>query len=429
MILVLRNSWALLLGMMLLLIGNGLQGTLLGVRGAIEGFDAATMSLVMSAYYLGFLAGSRRVAVMIRRVGHVRVFAALASLISAAFIMYAAAPNPVLWIAMRLLVGFCFAGVYVVAESWLNEAATNETRGQALSLYMIVQMVGIISAQGLLTFADASGYTLFIIMSVLVSVSFAPILLTVSAAPAYQTTKRMTLRQLFGISPLGCVGTFLLGGVFAGIFGMASVFGTEKGLSVSQIALFVASIYTGGLLAQFPIGWISDRMDRRKLIMVLTAFGAIVTLVGTFFAASVPVVMVLGFLIGGVANPLYSLLIAHTNDFLEHSDMAAASGGLLFINGLGAIAGPLLIGWLMTRFGADAFFLFIATLFGLIALYAVYRMGRRPAPSVEATSSYAPVLPQASPVALEVAQEVAIGRAVEAAQAADAGAAEPGSRG
>jgi MFS family permease len=428
MILVLRNSWALLLGMMLLLIGNGLQGTLLGVRGAIEGFDAATMSLVMSAYYLGFLAGSRRVAVMIRRVGHVRVFAALASLISAAFIMYAAAPSAVLWVAMRLLVGFCFAGVYVVAESWLNEAATNETRGQALSLYMIVQMVGIISAQGLLTFADASGYTLFIIMSVLVSVSFAPILLTVSAAPAYQTTKPMTLRQLFGISPLGCVGTFLLGGVFAGIFGMASVFGTEKGLSVSQIALFVASIYTGGLLAQFPIGWISDRMDRRKLIMGLTAFGAVVTLAGTFFAASVPVVMVLGFLIGGVANPLYSLLIAYTNDFLEHSDMAAASGGLLFINGLGAITGPLLIGWLMTRFGADAFFVFVGTLLGLIALYAVYRMGRRPAPSVEATSSYAPVLPQASPVALEVAQEVAIGRAVEAAQAADAGA-EPGARG
>jgi MFS family permease len=420
MILVLRNSWALLLGMMLLLIGNGLQGTLLGVRGAIEGFDAATMSLVMSAYYLGFLAGSRRVAVMIRRVGHVRVFAALASLISAAFIMYAAAPNPYLWVAMRLLVGFCFAGVYVVAESWLNEAATNETRGQALSLYMIVQMVGIISAQGLLTFADASGYTLFIIMSVLVSVSFAPILLTVSAAPAYQTTKRMTLRQLFGISPLGCVGTFLLGGVFAGIFGMASVFGTEKGLSVSQIALFVASIYTGGLLAQFPIGWISDRMDRRRLIMVLTAFGAIVTLVGTFFTAATPVVMVLGFLIGGVANPLYSLLIAYTNDFLEHSDMAAASGGLLFINGLGAITGPLLIGWLMTRFGADAFFLFIATLFGLIAVYAVYRMTRRPAPSVEATSSYAPVLPQASPVALEVAQGVAIERAVEAAQTAGA---------
>ena len=149
---------------------------------------------------------------MIRRVGHVRVFAALASTISAAFMLYAAWPDPFAWVAMRLVVGFCFAGVYVVAESWLNEAATNETRGKALALYMIVQMVGIIAAQAVVTFADASGYVLFVVMSVLVSISFLPILLTVSAAPAYQAAKRMTLRQLFRISPLGCVGTFLLGG-------------------------------------------------------------------------------------------------------------------------------------------------------------------------------------------------------------------------
>ena len=168
---VLKHSWALLLGMLLLLLGNGLQGTLLGIRGAIEGYDAATMSLVMSAYYVGFLLGSRRATPMIARVGHVRVFAALGSMISAAFILYAAAPIAWVWMAMRFVVGFCFAGVYVVAESWLNDAATNETRGQALSLYMIVQMVGIISAQFILNLADPAGYTLFVVMSVLVSVS------------------------------------------------------------------------------------------------------------------------------------------------------------------------------------------------------------------------------------------------------------------
>lgn len=415
MLAVLKSSWALLLGMLLLLVGNGLQGTLLGIRGAIEGFDAATMSLVMAAYFLGFLVGSRRAPVMIRRVGHVRVFAALASLISAAFILYAAAPNPWVWIAMRALVGFCFAGVYVVAESWLNEAASNETRGQALSLYMIVQMAGIISAQGLLNFADPSGYTLFVIMSVLVSVSFAPILVTVSAAPSFQTTKPMTLRQLFRISPLGCVGTFMLGGIFAGIFGMASVFGTERGLSVAQISLFVAAIYTGGIVLQFPIGWLSDRMDRRRLILALTASGALITLGGMWFTVWFPAVLLLGFAIGAAANPLYSLLIAYTNDFLDHSDMAAAAGGLLFINGLGALSGPLLIGWLMTSFGPNAYFFFIGALFGLIALYAGYRMTRRAAPPVAQTSSYAPVLPSASPVALEVAQEVAIERAGGAA--------------
>ena len=337
------------------------------------------------------------------------MIAALGSMISAAFILYAAAPDVWVWTALRFVVGFAFAGVYVVAESWLNEAASNETRGQALSLYMIAQMVGIISAQFILTLADPGGYTLFVVMSVLVSLCFTPILLTAGTAPPYQTTKPMSLVQLFRISPLGCVGTFLLGGVYAGIFGMASVFGTEMRLSVAQISAFVAAIYVGGLVFQYPIGWISDRMDRRRLIMGLTAVGAVVTLIGGILSSHYAVVLALGFAVGGVANPLYSLIIAYTNDFLDKSDMAAASGGLLFINGLGAMLGPLIIGASMTRFGPDAFFVYIGTLFALIALYALYRATRRAAP--EETSSYAPVTPQASPVALELAQEVAIERA------------------
>ncbi len=407
MLFVLKNSWALLLGMLFLMVGNGLQGTLLGIRGAIEGYDATSMAWVMSGYYLGFLVGTRRIAAMIRRVGHVRVFSALASLVSAAFILYVVDPSPPLWVAMRFVTGFCFAGIYVVAESWLNEAATNETRGQALSLYMIVQMVGIISAQGLLNIADPGGYTLFIIMSVLVSVSFAPILLTVSAAPAYQTTKPMTLRQLFAISPLGCVGTFALGGVYAATFSMASVFGTQKGLTVSEIAAFVAAIYFGGLVCQFPIGWISDRVDRRVLIIGMTAIGAVVSFLGFFLPDRGPLLLAGGFLVGGIANPLYALLIAYTNDFLDHADMPAASGGLLFINGLGAISGPFLIGWLMTRFGAEAYFVYLAALFSLVAVYGLYRMRRRPARATGGLS-YAPVLSQSSPVAVEVAQGVAI---------------------
>jgi MFS family permease len=367
------------------------------------------MSLVMSAYYLGFLLGSRRATAMIARVGHVRVFAALGSMIAAAFILYAAAPDVWVWTALRFVVGFAFAGVYVVAESWLNEAASNETRGQALSLYMIAQMVGIISAQFVLTLADPAGYTLFVVMSVLVSLSFTPILLAAGTAPPYRTTKPMSLVQLFHISPLGCIGTFLLGGVYAGIFGMAAVFGTEMQLTVAQISAFVAAIYIGGLVFQYPIGWLSDRMDRRRLITGLTGAGALLTLVGGLLSAHYSAVLALGFIVGGVANPLYSLIIAYTNDFLDKADMAAASGGLLFINGLGAMTGPLIIGTAMTRFGPDAFFVYIGTLFALIALYALWRATRRSTP--DETSSYAPVTPQASPVALEVAQEVAIERA------------------
>ncbi|MBP7240954.1 MFS transporter [Amaricoccus sp.] len=403
MLAVLNQSWALLLGMLLLLLGNGLQTTVLGIRGSIEGFNAETMSYVMSGYFVGFLAGSYRAPGMIRRVGHVRVFAALASLISAAFILYPAVPEPLAWTAMRMIVGFCFAGVYVVAESWLNAASTNETRGQTLSLYMLTQIVGIIASQAFVTLADPSGYALFIVMSVLVSVAFTPILLTPVAAPAYQAGKRMSLGELFRISPLGCVGTFLLGGVFAGIFSMSSVFGAEKGLSVSQIALFVAISYTGGLVFQFPIGWVSDRMDRRLLIMGLTAFGAVFTFAGMFFTGHIAAVMAIGFVLGAVANPLYALIIAYTNDFLDAADMAAASGGLLFIHGVGAAIGPILIGSVMQLFGADAFFAFVGGCLALIATYAAWRMTQRAAPTAAETSSYAPMLATATPVAVEAA--------------------------
>ncbi|MEM8787234.1 MAG: MFS transporter [Pseudomonadota bacterium] len=417
MLSVLRHSWALFLGLLLLMIGNGLQGTLLGLRGAIEGFSAATMSYVMAAYFLGFLIGSRLTPHMIRRVGHVRVFAALASLISAAFILYAALPHPISWGLMRLLVGLCFSGVYVVCESWINGNATNDTRGQALSLYVVIQMVGIISAQGLLNVADAGQYTLFVAMSVLVSVSFAPILLSASPAPVFETTKPMSLRALFNASPLGMVGTFLLGGVFAAMFGMAPVFATEVQLTTAQTSIFVAAIYTGGMLLQVPIGWLSDRMDRRRVILGTTALGAATMALAMPFLGVFWITCIAGFVVGGVANPLYSLLIAYTNDFLEHDDMAAASGGLIFTNGLGAILGPVVVGAMMGTMGAWSYFLFIGILFAAIALYALYRMTQRAAPTADETAAYQVVLPQSSPVAVEVAQEIAIDMAQEEAVA------------
>jgi MFS family permease len=398
---------------MLLMVGNGMQGTVLGVRGAIEGFSTTEMSFIMSAYFVGFLGGSRLAPAMIRRVGHVRVFAALGSLISAVLILYAAAPNPVVWTLMRVVIGFCFSGVYVTAESWLNNSATNETRGQALSLYMVVQMFGIVAAQGIINLGDPSGYILFVIPSVLVSISFAPILLSISPAPFFETTKPMTLRELFRVSPLGCTGMFLTGGVFSALFGMAAVYGTMAGLSVSEISIFVAAIYLGGMLCQYPIGWLSDRMDRRLLILAVSAAGAVVMIPGGVVTPGFYLLLVMAFVIGGISNPLYSLLIAYTNDFLEHEDMAAASGGMIFINGVGAIAGPLIVGTMMEAMGPGGFFLYLGALLALMAAYAAYRMTQRPAPSVEETVAYAPVAPGASPVAVEVAQEVAIEMALE----------------
>ena len=408
---VLKNAWALLFGVFLLMLGNGLQGTLLGVRGDIEGFSTNSMAWVMAGYFIGVLGGARLAPEMIRRVGHVRVFAALASCISACLILYAAVPNPFAWFALRVAVGFCISGVYVVAESWLNDAATNETRGQALSAYVIVQMVGIVAAQLILNVADPGGYTLFILISVLVSVAVAPILLSINPAPVFHTTKPITLRKLFEISPLGIVGMFLLGGVFAALFGMAAVFGTVRGMNPREISVFVATIYVGGLVAQYPIGWLSDRMDRRILIVGVTLFGAMAAGAGVFFSGDFVFLLVTALAIGGVANPLYSLFIAYTNDFLDHEDMAAAAGGMILANSIGAIAGPLIIGWLMTTFGANSFFAYISALLAAMSVYAVYRSTRRVSPNVDELTSYTPVVPTVSPVAVEVAQEVAIEQA------------------
>ncbi|WP_171179485.1 MFS transporter [Ruegeria sp. HKCCD8929] len=410
MLQVLSSAWALLLGMGLLMVGNGLQSTLLGVRGEIQEFSTLQMSFVMSAYFVGFLGGSRLAPEMIRRVGHVRVFAALASFISAVMIMYPLLADPIAWSLGRVIIGFCFSGVYVTAESWLNNAANNENRGQALSLYMIVQMIGIVSAQGLMLVGDPAGYETFVIASILVSISFAPILLSISPTPAFDTAKPMTLKQLMDISPLGCVGMFLLGGIFSAQFGMAAVYGAQANLTLPQISIFVASFYVGAMLLQYPLGWFSDRMDRRFLILLVGVVGGSGALIGMFFGAQFPMLLVAAFMIGGMSNPLYSLLIAYTNDYLGHEDMAAASGGLVFINGLGAIAGPVITGWLMGDgvFGPSGFFLIIAALLFITAVYAAYRMTQRASVPVDETGMMAPIYPTISPVAVEVAQEVAI---------------------
>ncbi len=416
MLQVLSSAWALLLGMGLLMVGNGLQGTLLGVRGEIEGFSTLEMSFVMSAYFVGFLGGSRLAPEMIRRVGHVRVFAALASFISAVMIMYPMLTDPIAWSLGRVVIGFCFSGVYVTAESWLNNAASNENRGQALSLYMIVQMTGVVSAQALLLVGDPAGYETFVIASILVSISFAPILLSISPTPAFDTTKPMTLRKLMETSPLGCVGMFLLGGVFSAQFGMSAVYGAQAGLTLVEISTFVASFYIGAVVLQYPLGWVSDRMDRRILIMLVAAVGGAGALFGMLFGASAfSILLSAAFVIGGMTSPLYSLLIAYTNDYLEYEDMSAASGGLIFINGLGAIAGPIITGWLMGlgSLGPAGFFLFIAALMFAMGIYAAYRMTQRAYVPVDETGSIAPVYPTSSPVALEVAQEVAIEAAQE----------------
>jgi len=433
MINVVRASWALLLGMFLLQIGNGLQGSLMGVRGAIEGFSTFELSLIASAYFVGFLGGSRLAPKFIAQVGHVRVFAALGSLISAVLIAYPVLTDPWAWMALRVVIGFSLSGVYVTAESWLNNAATNDTRGQSLSAYMLVQMLGMVSAQGILSAGDPAGFLLFIIPSILVSLSFAPVLLSVSPTPAFETSRAMSLRKLYETSPLGVVGMTLLGGVFAGQFAMAPVYATEAGLTLGQLSLFISSFFFGAILFQYPMGWLSDRMDRRILIVGAAAFGAVTSLAGMLFGAVFPVLLGIGLLSGGLAQPLYALVIAYTNDYLEYEDMASASGGLIFVNGIGAIAGPLVMGGLMTWIGPAGFWLFLTVVLAVLTAYGMWRMTQRPTAYAEGDAyeavSYATILPgAASVVAIETAQELYVEAAEELAESDQAAGDGPAPR-
>ncbi|MDX5359895.1 MAG: MFS transporter [Alphaproteobacteria bacterium] len=408
---VLSGVWALLLGIVLIMLGNGMHFTLIGLRGGIEGFSAAELAVVTSGYFLGFLSGARVTPVLIRRVGHVRVFAALGSFMSAGLIAFTLLAEPWAWTLLRILVGFCMSGIYVAAESWLNNAATNETRGKVLSAYMIAQTLGIIGAQGLLTLGDAATSALFIGASILVSVSFGPILLSVTPAPAVEVARPMRLRDLFAGSPLGTVGIFLLGGVYATQSGMGAVFGSQIAMTAPEIALFVAMLFAGALILQYPIGWMSDRVDRRRLIFGAAALGATACALGWIAGSGTgPAgsgtpwpLMAAAFLAGGVTTPLYALLLAYTNDFLSSEEMPAASGGLIFTFGLGAILGPLLTGWAMEELGPFAFWLVLGATFTVLALYALYRMTQRAATPPEATEGYLSVLPSASAVAVEAA--------------------------
>ena len=427
MIKTLSGVWALLVGIVLIMLGNGMHFTLIGLRGGIEGFSAAELAVVTSGYFLGFLSGARFTPVLIQRVGHVRVFAALGSFMSAGLIAFTLLAEPWAWTVLRVLVGFCMSGIYVAAESWLNNAATNETRGKVLSAYMIAQTLGIIGAQALLTLGDAATAGLFIGASILVSISFAPILLSVTPAPAVEVARPMSLRRLFSGSPLGTVGIFLLGGVYATQSGMGAVFGTGIGMTASEVALFVAMLFAGALVLQYPIGWLSDRMDRRKLILGAAVVGGTACALGWIAGTSAGwaegaglwPLMAAAFLAGGVTTPLYALLLAYTNDFLSAEDMPAASGGLVFTFGLGAILGPLATGWAMQGLGPFAFWLVLGATFAVMALYALYRMTQREAVSAEDTESYLGVLPTASPVVVEAAGAWAAEQA-EAEREADA---------
>ncbi|MEL6920605.1 MAG: MFS transporter [Pseudomonadota bacterium] len=375
----------LMLSTFFLLAGSGLTGVLLPLRAGLEGWSPVVIGWIGFGYAACFTAGCVVVPRLVLRVGHVRVYAVLATLLSMSLLLHALFVNPLTWIAFRGVAGFALAGSYMVVESWLNEKATNETRGQIFSIYMIINMVGLMAGQFMLLFGDPATTSLFMLGAMLYAMAVIPTGLSNAVSPQPLTQVTFDLSKIYRNSPAAFVGIFIAG-VIAGIWNFqAPVFAEQIGLSGSAIPAMLAVAMVGGAIFQLPLGRASDHMDRRIVMVFAGAVGVAIALAFTFIpaAGSGIGIFILMFIFGAVLFPIYSLVVAHANDFAEPSDFVEISSSLLIVNGIGAMVGPLLSGWFMSTMGAPGFFLAMGICYAIFAGYAGWRITRRDAVATE----------------------------------------------
>ncbi len=389
MLKIVRSVASLLLSYGLLLFANGLFGTLLGVRTQIEGFSTEVVGVIMAGYFLGLLLGALHAVRIVAGVGHIRAFAAFASLTSISALAHVLWIDPIAWFMMRLMSGFCMAGMVMVTESWLNERATRETRGRVLSLYMITNYFAAGSGQYLLPLADPGEFHLFSVASIIFSLALVPVLLTRAVAPLPVQHHPMNFRELYRTAPLGLVGAFCAGIVNATFYGMGPVFAHGIGLSITATSTFMASVILGGLVLQWPVGRLSDRVDRRRVLAgvamatALACMGIVLTEGRTqawLFTA--------GVIYGGLSFTIYSLSAAHANDFCTADKLVQTASGLLVAYGVGASGGPVLAATLMGQVGPQGLFIFNAIVVALLGLFGIHRIRRRAPRSIEEQSPY-----------------------------------------
>ena len=391
---------ALFLGILLLMAGNGLQGSLIGVRSETEGFSVTVAGFVMAAYFAGLLAGSRVAESLISQVGHIRVFAGLASMASTAVLIHALFIDPITWGLMRFVTGLCMAGLYVTEESWLNDLATNKTRGRLLSIYMVVTMGGMTVGQFLLDVADPGGVKLFLLASVLVSASLIPIVLSASSNPPLSVPERMSLRELAGIIPTGIFCAFWNGAAVGILMGLGAVYAVAVDVPESRIPVFLAAPLFGSMLLQWPVGFISDRVSRRAVILVtaVVAVAVCILLAGTPEGSWAAVGLMAT--LGAVAFPMYSLTIAHTADWLPTEKLTAGSAVLVRVNGVGALVGPLAATVVIGVTSPVAYFWTMAGACAVIVVYLAYRIVVAEAPETQRAFVAFPARASAGAVAL-----------------------------
>ncbi len=383
------SNWPLFFGLTMIMVGNGLQGTLLGVRASIENFDSFTTGLIMSFYYFGFLIGSRLSPQLIQNVGHIRVFAALASLASTTVLMHGLFVDPWFWAIIRLFTGFSYAGLYIVIESWLNDASDNKSRGKVMATYMVLCYVGMICGQFLMNLAPPSEIELFVMTSVLVSLALLPISLSKRPAPFITVPKKIALRELYRLSPLGVTGMCVSGMIASIFFSMGPVFTTKIGYDVSQTSIYMIILILGGVCSQMPIGWLSDRFDRRRVLTAVMLFiGVLSSIAYVMPTESFISTYVMIFFLGGLSLSIYSLALAHTNDHLEKEQIMSASATMVLINGVGASISPLLVSTLMDVIDYNSFYATIAVISFAMFTFALYRMSSSQSVAAEDQGTY-----------------------------------------
>lgn len=383
--------YTLLIGVAIILAGNGLLGTLLGVRGTMEAFPSGMLGLIMAAYFAGFIVGTFWVPRGIRRVGHIRMFAALASMASVIALLHGLLVHPLPWLMLRVASGFCIVGLYIAIESWLNEQVGNEQRGYLFSVYMTTTLIGLGIGQVLLLVADPAGLHLFALASVLLSLGLVPVALTRVREPRVLKTRRLGLRRLYEISPLGVVGCIASGLIMGAFWGLGPVFAAGIGLDTGGIAGFMGLTVLGGIFMLWPVGRLSDRYERRRVLMwicVLTSLAA----AGAAWLVRIDPAWVLagGFVYGVFAFNIYALAAAHTNDRLDTSQMLEVASSMQLLSGVGAVAGPAIAGACMQWLGPQALLPFIAIAALLPGIFAHWRMQVSDPLPVEDQGEYVP---------------------------------------
>ena len=371
MIAIVRPLAALLAGVALLLMGSGLLGTLLAVRGRIEGFDDQTLGLVMSAYFVGFFLGTYAAPGLIQRIGHIRAFAFYAALCAATVLLHAIFVSPWAWGVLRLLTGIALVGLYTVIESWLNVQAPPDQRSQVFAVYMAVNLLALAGGQWLIGLSSPAGFVLFSLVAVLVCLAALPVTASRMIQPELPPMPRLALRALYRAAPAAALGALLAGLAMGGFWGLAAVFATRIGLEVHGVALLMSMTIIGGALLQWPIGRLSDGGDRRTTLAVICALAAGVAVAMVLpIGRSGPPLYGLFFAFGGLAFAIYPVCMAHLLDHLPPEDTLSAGSSLLLLNGVGSAIGPALAGVAMTRFGPEALPGFFAATLALAALIA-----------------------------------------------------------